>query len=37
MKKNSPFVATHVTRRNAPAVTDSMINQPKFVIVRLAA
>ena len=29
-KKKRPFVATHVTSRNAPAVTASMISEPKL-------
>ena len=29
-KKKSPFVATQVTSRNAPAVTASMISDPKL-------
>jgi hypothetical protein len=29
-KKKSPFVATHATSRNTPAVTASMISEPKL-------
>jgi hypothetical protein len=29
-KKKSPFVAIQVTRRNAPAVTASIISEPKL-------
>jgi hypothetical protein len=29
-KKKKPFVVVHVTQRNAPAVTASMITEPKL-------